>query len=322
MTTSSMYGLSAARVGPADAGLDRPADRPRPDPGHRRHDRRRAGHRGRDLGRASRNEQRDTAPADRVPGRDRTIRIRSPSPTMISTAQSPAPLHNAGDRQRQPDLPAERDRRPGPGRRDHRGSSVSISPATHCATPASPLEITGMCSAELRFANAAGTVLVVNVLAPPNDFTPFVVSSNHAGSAAVDVVTDVSGWRVEVGRGRRPRALLVGVRAGRDRHGRPAALVARTGRPVGDNGRVTKPAIPNVLAARYASPAMADDLVARQQDRRRTQALARGARRAARAGRAGRRRRDRRLPARRRSRAPTRSTSTRSPPASGSPATT
>ena len=62
---------------------------------------------------------------------------------------------------------------------------------------------------QLRFDDAdEGSILVVDVLVPPNEFIPFTVVSDDNGTAAIDVVTNVDGWRVEVGLLGLPGALL------------------------------------------------------------------------------------------------------------------
>ena len=48
----------------------------------------------------------------------------------------------------------------------------------------------------------------MTVLAPPNEVTPFALSSNNDRSDALDVVTDVDGWRIEVGEIGQPGTLL------------------------------------------------------------------------------------------------------------------
>ena len=60
-------------------------------------------------------------------------------------------------------------------------------------------ELTGVCSATLRFDSPTGATLVVTVLAPPNALTPFAITSITSAGGARDVGTVIDGWRVEVG---------------------------------------------------------------------------------------------------------------------------
>jgi hypothetical protein len=69
-------------------------------------------------------------------------------------------------------------------------------------------EITGICSAQFRFTGELGNTLVLTVLAPPNSLTPFTVTSDNDRTDAIDVVVDVSGWRIEIGMVGQPGTML------------------------------------------------------------------------------------------------------------------
>ncbi len=60
-------------------------------------------------------------------------------------------------------------------------------------------ELTGVCTATLRFVNPVGAILVVTVIAPPNSMTPFDITTTTDFTGARDVGTVIEGWRVEVG---------------------------------------------------------------------------------------------------------------------------
>lgn len=62
------------------------------------------------------------------------------------------------------------------------------------------LEQSGICSAQVRFATPVpATLLIITVIPPPNDVTPFVASQDSVTSSAIDIVADIDGWRIEVG---------------------------------------------------------------------------------------------------------------------------
>lgn len=69
-------------------------------------------------------------------------------------------------------------------------------------------EITGDCSAQLRFTGELGATVVVTVLAPPNTVTPFVISSSNDRSDAIDIVMDIESWRIEIGMIGQPGTVL------------------------------------------------------------------------------------------------------------------
>jgi hypothetical protein len=60
-------------------------------------------------------------------------------------------------------------------------------------------ELTGVCSAQLRFIDDDGDTMVVSVIAPPNALTPFTVTSATPDVDAIDVVVIVDSWRIEIG---------------------------------------------------------------------------------------------------------------------------
>jgi hypothetical protein len=62
------------------------------------------------------------------------------------------------------------------------------------------LEQSGICSVQVRFATPVpATLLIITVIPPPNDVTPFVALQNTVTISAIDIVADIDGWRVEVG---------------------------------------------------------------------------------------------------------------------------
>jgi hypothetical protein len=62
------------------------------------------------------------------------------------------------------------------------------------------LEQSGVCSAQVRFATPVpATLLIITVIPPPNDVTPFVAVQNTVTSSATDIVAAIDGWRIEVG---------------------------------------------------------------------------------------------------------------------------
>jgi hypothetical protein len=69
-------------------------------------------------------------------------------------------------------------------------------------------EITGVCSAQLRFTGELGNTLVLTIIAPPNSLTPFTVTSDNDRTDAIDVVMNVNGWRIEVGMVGQPGTML------------------------------------------------------------------------------------------------------------------
>jgi hypothetical protein len=61
------------------------------------------------------------------------------------------------------------------------------------------IEESGTCAVQLRFADPAGTTMMVTVSPPPNAITPLVALSVNDRTSAMDIIANVDGWRVEVG---------------------------------------------------------------------------------------------------------------------------
>jgi hypothetical protein len=61
------------------------------------------------------------------------------------------------------------------------------------------IEQSGTCSVQARFASPDGTVLMLTVLPPAGDFAEFVALSTNGNTSAMDIVTNVGGWHIEIG---------------------------------------------------------------------------------------------------------------------------
>jgi hypothetical protein len=61
------------------------------------------------------------------------------------------------------------------------------------------IEQSGTCAIQLRLDGPSGTIMMITVIPPVIEFTPFVALFNDAKGSALDLVTDVDGWKVEIG---------------------------------------------------------------------------------------------------------------------------
>ncbi len=81
-------------------------------------------------------------------------------------------------------------------------------PSFHLRDSGVGTELSGVCSAQLRFSGELGDTLVVTVIAPPNNLTPFTVTSTNDRTDAINVVMDINSWRVEIGEVGQPGTIL------------------------------------------------------------------------------------------------------------------